>query len=56
LHKKITANGWTLLRTKGNHYIYSKNGIESPPVPFHHKKEVGVRLLMKITQDMKLKK
>ncbi|MDR2361333.1 MAG: type II toxin-antitoxin system HicA family toxin [Prevotellaceae bacterium] len=55
LYKKIIANGWEVLRKiESNHYIYIKQGMESPPVPFHYDKEVGARLLIKIIKDMDL--
>jgi mRNA interferase HicA len=35
-------------------YFYTKNGILSPPVPFHGSKEIGEGLKKKIIKEMKL--
>lgn len=55
LHRKIKANGWSYVNAEGRHYFYEKNGVKSPPVPFHGAKEVGEGLRKKIFREMGLK-
>jgi len=38
--KFLSENGFEMLRIKGSHYIYGKNGI-SVPVPVHKGKDVS---------------
>ena len=33
--KKLEAHGWALIRVKGSHYLYAKEGFRPIPVPFH---------------------
>lgn len=40
LHKLIKRKGWVLIRSKGSHYIYEKNG-KRIPVPYHGSAEVA---------------
>ncbi len=54
LHKLIKRNGWVLLRTKGSHYIYEKDG-RNYTAPFHGTKEVGKGIEIKIKKEMELK-
>lgn len=54
LHRKIKRNGWEHLKTEGSHYIYTKEG-KKYPVPYHGSKEVGLGLLKKMINEMKLK-
>jgi len=39
-HRKIIKNGWKFVRASGSHYFYEKDGVESPPIPFHGSKEI----------------
>jgi len=54
-HKMIERNGWKYSHAVGSHYFYSKNGIFSPPVPFHGAKEMGEGLRRKLIKLMELK-
>jgi len=53
-HQKVKRNGWLLLRTKGSHYIYEKDG-KVYPVPYHGAKEIGKGLENKMTKEMGLR-
>lgn len=53
-HLIIQSNDWILIRIKGSHYVYSKNG-KTVPVPFHGSKEMGKGLEMKLRKLMELK-
>jgi mRNA interferase HicA len=53
LHKLIRKKGWSLLRVKGSHYIYEKDG-RTYPVPFHGTKEMGKGIELKIKKEMGL--
>ncbi len=53
-HKLIERNGWTYLRKSGSYVIYKK-GAMTYPVPYHGSKEMGTRLVRKITKNMGLK-
>lgn len=55
LHKIIKKNGWKFINATGSHYFYEKDGIKSPPVPYHGAKEIGEGLRKKIYKDMGLK-
>jgi mRNA interferase HicA len=55
LHRKIIRNGWTLLRVKGSHYIYTKNG-KNYTTPYHGAKEIGEGLRKQIIKEMELTK
>ena len=52
-HRLVKDNGWELVRTKGSHYIYQKDG-KTYPVPFHGSKEIGEGLRKKISKEMGL--
>ena len=39
-HRKIIKKGWRYVRATGSHYFYEKDGVESPPIPFHGSKEI----------------
>ena len=54
LHRLITKCGWVFSYAVGSHYFYTKNGILSPPIPFHGSKEIGEGLKKKIIKEMKL--
>jgi mRNA interferase HicA len=54
-HKLIKRNGWTYSHAGGSHYFYTKNGILSPPIPYHGAKEIGEGLKRKIIKQMGLK-
>jgi predicted RNA binding protein YcfA (HicA-like mRNA interferase family) len=54
-HRKIRQNGWTFSHADGSHYFYIKDGILSPPVPFHGAKEMGEGLRIKLGKIMRLK-
>lgn len=53
LNRLILQNGWTLLRQKGSHVTYHKNGINYTAT-FHGSKEVGKGLELKIKKEMRL--
>ncbi len=55
LHRKIVRNGWQFRHAVGSHYFYEKNGVLSPPVPFHGSKEIGEGLRRKIEREMGIK-
>ena len=54
LHKLIQSNGWRILRQKGSHYIYEKDG-RIYPAPYHGSQEVAKGLEIKIKKEMGLK-
>jgi predicted RNA binding protein YcfA (HicA-like mRNA interferase family) len=54
LHRLIKQNGWKLLRVRGSHYIYEKNG-RTYPVPYHGADEVGKGIEKTIKKEMNLK-
>ncbi|OAV75996.1 YcfA-like protein [Bacteroidales bacterium Barb7] len=54
-HRWIARNGWKYLRAEGSHYVYTKDGVESPPVPYHGAKEIYEPLRRKIAKIMGLK-
>ena len=54
LHRLIKKNGWKLLRVKGSHYIYEKNG-KTYPAPYHGSGEVGKGIEKIIKKEMNLK-
>lgn len=47
-HRLVKEHGWRVIRAKGSHYIYEKNGVTFP-VPFHGSNEVlkGLEIKMK---------
>jgi mRNA interferase HicA len=53
LHQLISKNGWQILRVKGSHYIYEKDG-RTYPVPYYGAKEVGKGIELKIKKEMNL--
>jgi len=54
LHRQIKKSGWTLSHAEGSHYFYLKDGVLSPPVPYHGAKEIGEGLRKKIIKEMGL--
>lgn len=52
LEKLLKKNGWYLLRSGGNHDIYT-NGVETEPIPRHS--EVNERLAQAIIKRRGLK-
>lgn len=49
LCKILEDNGWTLIRIKGSHHVYTKNGEEARiVVPVHGNKEIKTGLLKAI--------
>lgn len=54
LHRLIQKNGWRYIRATGSHYFYEKDGLLSPPVPFHGSKEIGKGLEKKIKKELGL--
>jgi predicted RNA binding protein YcfA (HicA-like mRNA interferase family) len=54
-HRKIERNGWKYLHSEGSHYFYSKDGMLSPPIPFHGAKEMYEPLRKAIERQMKIK-
>jgi predicted RNA binding protein YcfA (HicA-like mRNA interferase family) len=55
LHRMIMKNGWRYSHATGSHYFYVKNGILSPPVPYHGSKEMYEPLRKSIVRQMRLK-
>jgi len=53
-HRLVRENGWVLIRSKGSHYVYEKNGIQHI-VPFHGAKEMGKGIEKKLRRQMTLK-
>ncbi len=53
-HQIILKNGWKILRQKGSHVIYEKDGHLSPPVPDHGSKEMSKGLMYKLVKIMEL--
>jgi mRNA interferase HicA len=53
-HRLVLKNGWILVRSRGSHYIYEKNG-KREPVPYHGSKEMGEGLRKKLFKKMDLK-
>lgn len=53
-HRKIKKAGWIFVRAEGSHYFYEKDGVLSPPVPFHGAKEIFEPLRKKIAKEMGL--
>lgn len=51
-HKYIRQQGWTELRQRGSHIIYSKEGCPNVAVPYHGSKEIPEPLRLKICKDM----
>lgn len=51
-HRKIRKFGWVYVKSEGSHYFYTKDGILSPPVPYHGSKEMFEPLRKKIMKDM----
>ena len=54
-HRLIERNGWKYSHAEGSHYFYVKNGVISPPVPYHGAKEIGEGLRRKLIRVMGLK-
>jgi len=53
-HRLVRENGWRLIRAKGSHYIYEKNGRRCP-VAYHGSEEMGKGIERKIRKQMGLK-
>jgi predicted RNA binding protein YcfA (HicA-like mRNA interferase family) len=54
LHRIIVKNGWQFSHSQGSHYFYKRQGVLSPPVPFHGAKEIGEGLRKKIIKEMNI--
>lgn len=54
LNKLILANGWRIVRQRGSHVTYEKDG-KRYQATFHGSKEVGKGLEKKIRKEMGLK-
>jgi mRNA interferase HicA len=54
LHRHIKKCGWLFSHAEGSHYFYLKDGVLSPPIPFHGSKEIGEGLRKKIYKEMGL--
>jgi mRNA interferase HicA len=54
LHRLIKKGGWTFSHAEGSHYFFLKDGLLSPPVPYHGSKEIGEGLTKKIIKEMGL--
>lgn len=53
LHRLIKKKGWILVRSKGSHYIYEKDG-KRVSVPYHGSTEVAKGIQKKIEEEMGL--
>ena len=53
-HRLIIKNGWKFIRSTGSHYFYEKDGIISPPIPYHGAKEIGEGLRKNISKKIGL--
>lgn len=53
LHRKILKAGWVLVRSRGSHYIYEKDG-RRYVVPYHGAGEIYEPLRKKIEKEMEL--
>jgi predicted RNA binding protein YcfA (HicA-like mRNA interferase family) len=53
-HSLIRKNGWKYSHAKGSHYFYLKDGILSPPVPYHGAKEMGNGIRRKLAKQLGL--
>jgi len=53
-HRQIVRNGWKYSHAEGSHYFYIKDGILSPPVPYHGAKEIYEPLRRAIARQMGL--
>ena len=51
---KLEAEGWTLTRVSGSHYIMRKNE-KGIPVPVHGHKNLGKELIAKIERETGVK-
>jgi len=54
-HRKIVKNGWKFVSATGSHYFYEKDGVTSPPVPYHGAKEIYEPLRKSIVRQMGIK-
>lgn len=46
IEKKITADGWVLVRISGSHYQYKKEGVSANAViPFHRGRSVSIGVI-----------
>jgi len=54
LNRLILQKGWIIIRQKGSHITYQKNGFNYTAT-FHGSKEAGKGLELKIRKDMGLK-
>jgi len=54
LNKLIISNGWRIVRQRGSHVIYEKEGVRYTAT-YHGSKEVAKGLEMKIKKVMGLK-
>ncbi|MDR1523835.1 MAG: type II toxin-antitoxin system HicA family toxin [Tannerella sp.] len=54
-HRLIVRNGWRFSHAEGSHCFYVRNGVFSPPVPYHGAKEIYEPLRRSIARKMELK-
>jgi predicted RNA binding protein YcfA (HicA-like mRNA interferase family) len=53
---RLKAEGWTLARIEGSHYIMAKEGVlRGVPVPVHGTKDMGIGLLKAIEKQTGVK-
>jgi len=55
LHRLIRRNGWKVVRQRGSHIIYEKDGKLSKPVQYHGSNEVGHKTEKEVKREMGLK-
>lgn len=53
-HRIIQRQGWAIIRQRGSHVVYEKNGVKVT-VPNHTSKEINEGLRLKIVKEMGLK-
>jgi predicted RNA binding protein YcfA (HicA-like mRNA interferase family) len=46
----LKENGWTLVRIRGSHHIFTKDGHGTVPVPVHGNRDLGVFAKRLLTQ------
>lgn len=55
LIKEVEAAGWTLVRVRGSHHVFTKEGVGTLVIP-HPKKDLGVGLVAAIRKQAGLDK
>ncbi len=53
LEKELLNAGYTLKRTKGSHFVYSKQGARPEIIPNHGSKDLGEGLVKSVLKRIK---